>query len=139
MQLIVSIFQCVSPQDEDIVKEIGCTVVDYSWARVDDTPFHIMKTPHPRLLPFIMATNSIHYGKPCQLICVEAIPATLIITGFPEEANFYLNKFSWEHAFLEVNKELLENYVFCATSEDIVEKLRTNSWPKPGKKGKTCS
>ena len=68
---------------------------------------------------------------------MEAILATLFITGFLEAANFYLDKFSWEHSFLEVNEELLENYVFCATSEDIVEKLRTNSWPKPGKKGKT--
>ena len=80
-----------------------------------------MKTPHPRLLPFLVAANPINYGKPCQLSCVEAIAATLIITGFPEEANFYLNKFSWGHSFLELNEELLESYASCTTSEEIIE------------------
>ncbi|KAJ8686880.1 hypothetical protein QAD02_022674 [Eretmocerus hayati] len=112
--------KCVSPQDKSIIEESGCAVVDCSWARLDDTPFNRMKTPNPRLLPFLVAANPINYGKPCQLSCVEAIAATLIITGFSEEAHFYLSKFSWGHSFLELNSELLESYAACTTSEEII-------------------
>ncbi|XP_053974974.1 18S rRNA aminocarboxypropyltransferase isoform X2 [Hylaeus anthracinus] len=112
--------KCVSPTDRDIIRDYGCAVVDCSWARLDDTPFGRMRTPNPRLLPFLVAANPINYGKPCQLSCVEAIAATLIITGFQEEAKFYLGKFSWGHAFLELNDELLKKYSLCANAEEII-------------------
>ncbi|KAH0554295.1 18S rRNA aminocarboxypropyltransferase isoform X1 [Cotesia glomerata] len=112
--------KCVSPTDREIVKDNGCAVVDCSWAKLDNTPFSRMKSPNPRLLPFLVAANPINYGKPCQLSCVEAIAATLIITGFPEEADFYLGKFSWGHAFIELNSELLTAYAACKNSEDII-------------------
>lgn len=113
--------QCVSPTDREIIRDYGCAVVDCSWARLDDTPFNRMKTPHPRLLPFFVAANPINYGKPCELSCVEAIAATLFITGYPDEAKLYLGKFSWGHSFLELNKELLENYALCTNSEQVIE------------------
>ncbi|XP_017756808.1 PREDICTED: ribosome biogenesis protein TSR3 homolog [Eufriesea mexicana] len=112
--------KCVSPTDRDIVQNYGCAVVDCSWARLEDTPFSRMRTPNPRLLPFLVAANPINYGKPCQLSCVEAIAATLIITGFPEEAKFYLGKFSWGHSFLKLNDELLKKYSLCTSAEEII-------------------
>lgn len=112
--------KCVSPSDKEIVAEHGCAVVDCSWARLDDTPFARMRTPYPRLLPFLVAANPINYGKPCQLSCVEAIAATLIITGFPEEAAYYLGKFSWGHSFVELNSEILEKYALCKDSEEVI-------------------
>jgi len=110
----------VSPTDCDIIRKYGCAVVDCSWARLDDTPFNRMKTSYPRLLPFLVAANPINYGKACQLSCVEAIAATLIITGFSDEAKLYLGKFSWGHSFLELNSELLEKYALCTSSEEII-------------------
>ena len=95
--------------------------MDCSWARVDETPLHRLKTPNPRLLPFLVAANPINYGKPCKLSCVEAIAATLIITGFAEEANVYLSKFSWGHSFIKLNSELLTSYAQCKSSQEIIE------------------
>lgn len=112
---------CVSPQDLQIIEKSGIAVVDCSWARIDETPFSRMKSPHPRLLPFLIAANPINYGKPCKLSCVEAIAAAMMISGLKEEAKFYLSKFSWGHSFLELNEELLELYSKCKSSEEILE------------------
>ncbi|XP_055382994.1 18S rRNA aminocarboxypropyltransferase [Condylostylus longicornis] len=112
---------CVSPLDRNIMEEKGVAVVDCSWAKLSETPFERMRSPHPRLLPFLVAANPINYGKPCQLSCVEAIAAVMYITGMKEEAQFYMSKFSWGHSFLELNESLLDKYASCKDSKEILE------------------
>lgn len=112
--------KCVSAVDKEIVDTKGIAVVDCSWARIDETPITALKPSHGRLLPFLVAANPINYGRPCQLSCVEAIAATLYIIGYSDIAAHYLNKFSWGHSFIDLNKELLDIYANCKDSKAII-------------------
>lgn len=123
--------KCITPMDREIIEKYGCAVVDCSWSRIDDIPFNKVKAAHPRILPFLVAANPINFGKPCELSCVEAIAAALIITGFPDEAKLCLGKFRWGHSFLELNDELLEKYARCANTEEVIavqDKFLKDAW-----------
>ncbi|CAG9857628.1 unnamed protein product [Phyllotreta striolata] len=113
--------KCVSPSDRDIVEHKGVAVVDCSWAKIDETPLAALKPAHGRLLPFLVATNPVNYGKPCQLSCVEALAAAMYITGYKQEARLYMGKFSWGHSFEELNRELLEIYARCTDSKSVIK------------------
>jgi hypothetical protein len=80
----------------------GLAVVECSWARLDDVPFGKIKSPYERLcecgpfcsmtakltivVPFLIATNPVNYGKPWRLNCVEALAAGFYITGHDDWA-----------------------------------------------------
>ena len=112
---------CVSPGDRDIIQDKGLSVIDCSWARIDETPFNKMKSGHARLLPYLVAGNPVNYGKPCKLNCVEALSAAMYITGFKKEAKLYMQKFSWGPSFIEINKDYLEKYSKCNSSQEILD------------------
>ena len=113
--------RCVSPSDRHIVDSDGIAVVDCSWNRIDTTPFHKMKGKNLRLLPFMVAANPVNYGTPCKLSCVEAIAATLWITGHVDYAKYYLGKFKWGPGFEKLNSDLLQQYSICENSEQIIQ------------------
>ncbi|KAL7104437.1 hypothetical protein ACP275_08G244700 [Erythranthe tilingii] len=112
--------QCVSQEDLELIKRRGLAVVDCSWARLDDVPFTKLRCVAPRLLPWLVAANPVNYGRPCQLSCVEALAAALIICGEKETGNLLLSKFKWGHAFLSLNKELLKAYSQCPTGAEMI-------------------
>lgn len=118
--------QCVSKEDYTLIKRKGLAVVDCSWARLSDVPFVKLRCAAPRLLPWLVAANPVNYGRPCELSCVEALSAALIICGEEETANLLLGKFKWGHAFLSLNRELLKAYSECQSSADII--LVQNAW-----------
>lgn len=55
-----------------------------------------------------MAANPVNYGKPLKLSCVEAIAATMVLTGFMREAVAILGKFKWGHTFLKINQSVAQ-------------------------------
>ncbi|GAA6053082.1 hypothetical protein JCM3770_000375 [Rhodotorula araucariae] len=110
----------VSPADKDIVAVAGVAVVECSWARLDEIPFNKIRSPHERILPYLVAANPVNYGKPYKLTCAEAIAAALYITGFDEQAELLMSKFSWGHSFWEVNGPIIERYRTCTTPESVL-------------------
>lgn len=118
--------QCVSREDQLLINKRGLAVVDCSWARLDDVPFSKLRCAAPRLLPWLAAANPVNYGRPCELSCVEALAAALIICGEEETATLLLGKFKWGHAFLSLNRELLKAYSECENSAEII--LVQNEW-----------
>ena len=96
-------------------------MVDCSWAKLDETPFYRMKGPNMRLLPYLVASNPVNYGKPCELSCVEAIAASLEIIGRNDLAFLYMSKFKWGRGFFQLNHEIFSKYTSCTNSKEIVE------------------
>ncbi|KAG2177099.1 hypothetical protein INT43_007755 [Umbelopsis isabellina] len=113
--------KAVSPADRYLVEQFGVAVVDCSWAKIDEVPFSRIKSPGDRLLPYLVATNPVNYGKPWKLNCAEALAACFYITGFPEYGEELLAKFKWGHAFKKVNGHLLARYAKCEDSAHVVQ------------------
>ncbi|PWN21414.1 DUF367-domain-containing protein [Microstroma glucosiphilum] len=111
--------QVLAPADAPILKERGLAVVECSWARLDEIPFKRIKSAHERLLPELVATNPVNYGKVSKLNCVEALAAALYVCSMPKLGEILLSKFGWGHAFPSVNAEIIEKYVHCKDEKEI--------------------
>ncbi|ODN97464.1 pre-rRNA-processing protein TSR3 [Cryptococcus wingfieldii CBS 7118] len=109
----------IAPDDDEIVQMSGLAVVECSWARLDEVPFNKIKSPYERLLPFLIASNPVNYGKPWRLNCVEALAAGFYITGHADWAEILLSKFSWGHSFYKLNSHLIERYTSCKDADEV--------------------
>jgi pre-rRNA-processing protein TSR3 len=118
----------VNPSDRTILEQSGLSVIDCSWARLAEIPFRQMQAGHHRLLPFLVAANTVNYGRPSKLSCAEAAAATLYICGRQEAAVALMQEFSWGNEFLRLNQELLDLYAACTDADDVV--LKQNKWLK---------
>ncbi|AAS51234.1 ACR007Wp [Eremothecium gossypii ATCC 10895] len=116
----------VCPNDKEIVEQHGVSVVECSWARLDEIPFSKIGGRHERLLPYLVAANQVNYGRPWRLNCVEAIAACFAIVGRTDLAEELLSHFSWGPGFLELNQELLETYQQCTDHASI--KAAEEAW-----------
>lgn len=118
--------QTISPADRELMEQYGAAVVECSWARVKEVPWPKIGGKCERLLPYLVAANSVNYGKPWRLNCVEALGAAFYICGHPEWAEEVLSHFSYGMAFLEINSSILKRYAACKNEEDI--KTTEEAW-----------
>ncbi|CAI7632477.1 unnamed protein product [Penicillium pancosmium] len=109
----------ISPADRELMEQHGAAVVECSWVRVKEVPWSRIGGKCERLLPYLIAANTVNYGKPWRLNCVEALAACFFICGHEEWAQQVLKPFRYGEAFLEINSELLKRYAACSSEEDV--------------------
>lgn len=106
--------QFLSPADLPLVLEHGIAVVEASWARIDE--LHQMRSPHERLLPYLVAANTVNYGKPLKLNCAEAFAACCYILNQDAIGDMLLSHFGYGPSFYEINSDVLDGYKKCESS-----------------------
>jgi pre-rRNA-processing protein TSR3 len=112
----------LSPADADLVAQHGAAVVECSWARTQEVSWSRINGAASRLLPYLVAANTVNYGRPLRLNCAEALAAAFAICGRREWAEAVLAPFSYGEAFFEMNEALLKKYAACK-DEDGVKKV----------------
>jgi pre-rRNA-processing protein TSR3 len=105
--------QTLSPADRPLLEQYGAAVVECSWARTKEVQWSKVGGKCERLLPYLVAANTVNYGKPWRLNCVEALAAAFAICGHHDWAEQVLAPFSYGSAFLEINSSLLRRYAAC--------------------------
>lgn len=70
-------------------------------------------------VPYLIAANTVNYGKPWRLNCVEALAACFYICGHEDWAKDVLKPFRYGDAFLDINSKILRRYAACETEEDV--------------------
>lgn len=111
----------VTNQDSSIILKSGISVIDCSWARLHEINFDRLHNGNERTLPWLVAANSVNYGKAEKLSCVEALAAALVISGLEESAHTLLESFSWGAEFIRLNQEVLELYLNAESPQEILE------------------
>lgn len=70
-------------------------------------------------VPYLLAANTVNYGRPWRLNCVEALAACFYICGHEDWAIEVLKHFSYGEAFLEINAQLLKRYATCSNEDEV--------------------
>ena len=71
----------ISLEDAELIAKNGVCVIDCSWAFFDSVKVKSIKK-HERILPNLLAANTINYGKEFKLNCAEALAAACYLTGY---------------------------------------------------------
>ena len=77
------------------------------------------------VVPYLVAANSVNYGRPWRLNCVEALAAAFFICGHEGWAHEVLKHFSYGEPFLEINAQLLKRYAACSNEEEVQQAEET--------------
>eukprot|EP00927_Polykrikos_kofoidii_P062433 TRINITY_DN57246_c0_g1_i1.p1 TRINITY_DN57246_c0_g1~~TRINITY_DN57246_c0_g1_i1.p1 ORF type:complete len:488 (+),score=110.54 TRINITY_DN57246_c0_g1_i1:78-1541(+) len=110
----------ISPADRDTLLNYGLAGVNCSWNRIDDLPWPMLKKRgQHRVLPWLLASNAINYGRPFKLNTAEAMAATLLIAGLKEAATPILRAFSWGDEFLKINSDEFDAYSSAADGAGV--------------------
>lgn len=121
----------VSAADRPLLEQAGLSLIDCSWARVHEIPQMQscggqQQQQHHRLLPFLVAANTVNYGRPSKLNCAEAAAAALYICGKRRAARTILGEFAYGDEFWRLNEPVLALYAAAANAQEVV--TAQNQW-----------
>ena len=91
----------ISIEDRETVLKHGLIVLDCSWKHLFEEKS--VNYLNKRKLPPLIAANPTNYGKWEKLSSVEALAASLYITGFKDMGDLLLSKFNWGEQFKLLN------------------------------------
>jgi len=115
--------KAISRADAPIAEKRGLVALDVSWNKIRKIE-SVRRKMEPRSLPYLVASNPTHYGKPTTLSTAEALAAALFILGERERAKEILAGFKWGQTFFELNREPLEAYAAANDSAEVVAAQR---------------
>ncbi|KAI1170057.1 hypothetical protein F4777DRAFT_146700 [Nemania sp. FL0916] len=116
----------LSPADRELMDQYGAAVVECSWARTQEVQWSKVGGRCERLLPYLVAANTVNYGKPYRLNCAEALAAAFYICGHPDWAEQVMSPFNYGEAFLAINAKLLRRYAAC--DDEAAIKTTEKEW-----------
>jgi len=111
--------KAISREDLETAGRRGLVALDCSWKKIEQIE-RVKRWLEPRSLPYLIAANPTHYGRPTILSTAEALAAALFILGDTSAAAKILGDFKWGPVFLDLNREPLEAYANAANSSDVV-------------------
>lgn len=111
----------ISPADREHIIKFGIGLIDCSWNQIESFDFSKLPKRNNRLLPWLVAANTVNYGKPWKLNCVEALAAALYIIGEKDEARTVFDGFSYGEEFFKLNGDVLDIYSKCADGAEVVK------------------
>jgi len=104
--------------DRTYIERCGLTALDVSWKRGINELKRITRG-YQRVLPILIATNNVNYGRPFKLSTAEALIAAFMITGFYEIALKIAYLFKWGPTFIQLNSERLKLYSQAKSDEEM--------------------
>lgn len=108
------------PSDREDIEHSGLVAIDCSWNRSED----VLASRFPGLklrLPLLLPGNPVSYGRISRLSSLEALAASLIITGFSEHGRKLLEIFKWGATFLTLNHDPLMDYSQAKDQNEMLE------------------
>ncbi|AIZ57297.1 hypothetical protein Mpt1_c14410 [Candidatus Methanoplasma termitum] len=117
--IVLSPFSKIALSPADIVHaRKGLVVMDLTWTNIDEFPR--VRGTNERVLPYLLASNPVNWGRPMELNSAEAVLASLMILGEKEQAESFLGRFNWAPEFIRLNGSMLEDYSKAKDSSEVV-------------------
>ena len=108
----------LSQEDRELIEKVGITLLDCSWKQ-GDKYLKEWRFQNGRILPPLLASNPVNYGKWHTLTSLEALAASFYLVGLEDQSFALLDLYNWGTTFFDLNKELLEKYKAVSKKDEI--------------------